>query len=220
MKITVLTQHLCTAHGGSHTTLHDTHVPQTDPLQPEPDANAAPCRHGKRLPPGDSRDSDDSCEKKRDLYTDQFHTLHTSQELEIASGTLNKPFVPVRTLTTSTTCLPPRGGTAAKAGGGDAHADGGADRRKTGRRGVEKQDQDPRGSRHRVSVCARGKRDEGVENERGGRNKTRATASRKSRRRRRGRWRSPAHPHISQQHACALPPLVTKGFSSLFNARP
>ena len=37
-----------------------------------------------------------SCEKKRDLYTDQFHTLHTSQELEIASGTLNKPFVPVR----------------------------------------------------------------------------------------------------------------------------
>ena len=121
MKITVLTQHLCTAHGGSHTTLHDTHVPQTDPLQPEPDANAAPCRHGKRLPPGDSRDSDDSCEKKRDLYTDQFHTLHTSQELEIASGTLNKPFVPVRTLTTSTTCLPPRGGTAAKAGEAETH---------------------------------------------------------------------------------------------------
>ena len=173
MKITVLTQHLCTAHGGSHTTLHDTHVPQTDPLQPEPDANAAPCRHGKRLPPGDSRDSDDSCEKKRDLYTDQFHTLHTSQELEIASGTLNKPFVPVRNNINN---LPSAawwyGGEGRR--GGDAHADGGADRRKTGRRGVEKQDQDPRGSRHRVSVCARGKRDEGVENERGGRNKTRA----------------------------------------------
>eukprot|EP00964_Phaeocystis_antarctica_P081155 scaffold50741_cov68-Phaeocystis_antarctica.AAC.1 len=105
MKITVLTQHLCTAHGGSHTTLHDTHVPQTDPLQPEPDANAAPC----------------PCRHARSIHRSISHITHITQELEIASGTLNKPFVPVRTLTTSTTCLPPRGGTAAKAGKAETH---------------------------------------------------------------------------------------------------